>query len=112
MRSSRPLPCGAAGRPPGPPPRARLPPHQVELCLLHQISSRQESFFTALSNLQALRQDVGVACTSVATLRAGIGDLQRHMVGGVMRVPQLARRKENLAALAALLERITELADG
>jgi hypothetical protein len=34
----------------------------VEVSLLQQISSRQESFFDALSNLQALRADVGVSC--------------------------------------------------
>jgi hypothetical protein len=34
----------------------------VEVSLLQQISSRQDSFFEALSNLQALREDVSVAC--------------------------------------------------
>jgi tRNA-dihydrouridine synthase len=39
--------------------------------------------------LQALREDVVVACGSVATLRAGVADLQTHMVSGVMKVRPL-----------------------
>jgi len=81
----------------------------VEVCLLQQISSRQESFFEALSNLQALRSDVGDSCRAVATLRAKSADLQRNMVSGTLRVPQLARRQNNLAALRAHLGRVEEL---
>jgi len=83
----------------------------VELCLLHQISSRQEAFFEALSNLQALRTDVADACGSVSALRQGIGDLQQHMVSEVMRVPQLARRKQNLGALSQQLELMVALVE-
>ena len=81
----------------------------VECSLLHQISSRQESFFEALSNLQALRRDVSEACTTVAALRASSEALQRHMVSGTMRVPQLARRRANLGRLQAHLERVARL---
>jgi hypothetical protein len=45
----------------------------------------------------------------VATLRAGIVDLQSNMVSGVMKVPQLARRKQNLNGLQRQLNMVAKL---
>ena len=81
----------------------------VEVCLLHQISSRQDAFFEALSNLQALQKDVTVACSKVHTLRTGVRGMQANMVSGTMKVPQLARRKGNLMDLQAVLEQVTKV---
>ena len=47
----------------------------------------------------------------MATLRAGIEDLQSNMVSGVMKVPQLARRKQNLNSLQRQLNLVAKLQD-
>ena len=83
----------------------------VEVCLLQQISERQDSFFMALENLQELRNDVAIGCRSVATLRGNIKELQRNMVSGTMKVPQLARRKENLASMQQQLDAVQQVYD-
>lgn len=45
----------------------------------------------------------------MATLRGGIVDLQSNMVSGVMKVPQLARRKQNLNSLERQLNKVSKL---
>lgn len=80
----------------------------VETCLLKQISSRSQHFFEALITLQDVRDRLAQACGQVLRLRSGLHDIDQKTVRGMIRIPRLAQRKVNLAAL---LEKLRLLQD-
>ncbi len=81
----------------------------VETCLLKQISSRSQHFFEALTTLQDVRDRVAQACRQVLRLRAGLHDIDRKTVMGMIRIPRLAQRKVNLAMLLEKLRLIQDV---
>ena len=66
----------------------------VEVTLLRQISSQSELFFSALSNLQDLREHVTAASARVRTLRQVNHGLQQQMVRAHARAPARARPRD------------------
>lgn len=81
----------------------------VETCLLKQISSRSQHFFEALTTLQDVRDRLAQACRQVLRLRAGLHDIDRKTVMGMIRIPRLAQRKVNLALLLEKLRLIQDV---
>ncbi|KAM3577725.1 hypothetical protein VYU27_000269 [Nannochloropsis oceanica] len=81
----------------------------VETCLLKQISSRSQHFFEALTTLQDVRDRLAQACRQVLNLRAGLHDIDRKTVMGMIRIPRLAQRKVNLAVLLEKLRLIQDV---
>ncbi|CAN0141378.1 unnamed protein product, partial [Scytosiphon promiscuus] len=81
----------------------------VEVCLLKQISHRSDALFEGLKTSQDLQTHVGGACTTLYQLRESMRCMQQEVLAGPMRVPQLQRRRSNLASLETTLELVARV---
>ncbi|CAB1117563.1 unnamed protein product [Ectocarpus sp. CCAP 1310/34] len=81
----------------------------VEVCLLKQISHRSDAFFEGLKTSQDLQTHVTGACTTLYQLRESMRCMEKDVLAGPMRVPQLQRRRSNLSSLEATLELVARV---
>ncbi|CBJ32982.1 conserved unknown protein [Ectocarpus siliculosus] len=81
----------------------------VEVCLLKQISHRSDAFFEGLKTSQDLQTHVTGACTTLYQLRESMRCMEKDVLAGPMRVPQLQRRRGNLSSLEATLELVARV---
>ena len=71
----------------------------VEIRLLSEVSHRSEGFFEALKSYDALNREVAAGCEQIDTLRGRMRALEQNLVHRSLRLPTLARRRANTAAL-------------
>lgn len=91
--------------PPPPPPPTRdacrhvqIPLQQVELKLLHEVTARSDSLFSALSSYLQLTAEVIAGMDMVDRLRKKMRGLATNLIGCSLRLPIKVRRRANSAA--------------
>jgi hypothetical protein len=81
----------------------------TELSLLSLISSRSDSFFSQLQNLQLFRGQITSTCHAIVDSRRHLSNVHQRFVLGHIQVPLLKRRKANLVKLDRLVELILQV---
>lgn len=77
--------------------RRRFP--QIELKLLHEVSTKSEGFFEALNSYDELTREVEEGCAQIELMRERLRTLEGHLVFKSMRLPRIARRRVHTAAM-------------
>ncbi|KAJ3042297.1 hypothetical protein HDV00_007664 [Rhizophlyctis rosea] len=81
----------------------------VEVHLIKEISRRSSSFFTALSNLQALHQETVTCVNQISELRRKLGYVSKSSAKKSLEVVRLKRRRGNLGVLYGGVKLISEV---
>ncbi|KAI9203421.1 Vps54-like protein-domain-containing protein [Polychytrium aggregatum] len=81
----------------------------VEVHLLMEISQRSQSFFSALSNLQALHQETQSCVAEINDLRTKLKRLSADQVKKGLSVVQLKKRRGKLALLYSSIKLVSEV---
>ncbi|KAL1919276.1 uncharacterized protein VTP21DRAFT_1968 [Calcarisporiella thermophila] len=81
----------------------------VEVHLIQEISHRSASFFTALSNLQALHHETSECIGQIHTLRREMARISEEQAKQGLEVVRSKVRRANVAALRRLMQTVAEL---
>lgn len=81
----------------------------TELALLSLISSRSDSFFSQLHNLQLFREQITSTCHAIVDTRQSLDNIHQRFVAGNIRVPRLKRRKANAESLQRIVHMILKV---
>ncbi|KAJ3396863.1 hypothetical protein HDU92_001697 [Lobulomyces angularis] len=81
----------------------------VEIHLIREISRRSNSFFAALSNLQALHQETQNCVIQINELRRKLNTVSKSVVWNGLNIVQLKRRRGNLITLYGGVKLVSEI---
>ena len=81
----------------------------TELSLLSLVSSRSDSFFSQLQNLQVFREQITSTCHAIVDTRVSLDNIRKRFVAGNIRVPHLTRRRSGLKKVQHLVQLILQV---
>lgn len=81
----------------------------TELSLLSLVSSRSDSFFSQLQNLQVFREQITSTCHAIVDTRVSLDNIRKRFVAGNIRVPHLTRRRSGLQKVQHLVQLILQV---
>lgn len=78
----------------------------VEVHLISSISTASTSFFAALGSLRELQSEAADSVTKIKELREDLGNLDRQMAVGGLKIIEMKRRRENLRRLTEATDQL------
>ncbi|KAF2754036.1 putative GARP complex component [Pseudovirgaria hyperparasitica] len=81
----------------------------VEVHLISSISSASSSFFAALGSLRELQSEAAESVRRIKVLREDLGNLDRQMALGGLKVINMKKRRENLRKLRDAVEQLNTI---
>ncbi|KAL3421732.1 hypothetical protein PVAG01_05888 [Phlyctema vagabunda] len=84
----------------------------VEVHLIPSISTASDSFFAALESLLELQSEAAECVKRTKSLRADLGNLDRELALGSLKVMEMKRRRDNLHKLRDATEQLNIIVQG
>ncbi|KAH0547790.1 hypothetical protein FGG08_000047 [Glutinoglossum americanum] len=84
----------------------------IEVHLISSISNASTSFFAALGSLRELHSEAADSVKRIRGLREDLGQLDREMAVGGLKIVSMKQRRENLRRLQGSVEQLRRVIDG